>query len=420
MTAHNIESVTHVLFYKQGNGRQAIRPSHLTESGISGAFRLSYPTVEGTGQVNRLSYATMEGAAQVNGLSNSTAERIGQVNGLSYDTDGTAKQVNGLSHPNEESTRYTNRFGFPTEGPTVGQTNGVARVTNELANRLTFREQGTAQTNALTPIADVGAGQSNKLSRPAEEGAAHANGLSDPGQTTEEDADKTSGQANGVSDPTLGGDQLFNGPRQLTQAGDRRNNGQNHPRCGIDTETIRLGHPSEESAEQPDGFIPPLDGQNGQENRDGTNSRIQETSVDHSSQRPAISGNQAGRLNVSVQETGRSNSHGLLSCYHQIRNNQSMNATSSNSELEQATVHQCSVEEFRQWSQLLSRYVSLTATMISIVCLDLLSPKFFFFYYFFFFCLFIFENRYGFLKTFVIGKAMIHNKSMEVQLSKEL
>ena len=381
----------HVLFYKQGNGGQAIRPSHLTESGINGASGLSYPTVEGAGQVN----------------------------GLSYATDRTAEQVNGLSHPNEESTVQINEFGCPTEGATGGQTNAVALVTSEQANRLTFPERGTTQTNELTPIAEVGAGQSNELSRPAEEGAAHANGLIDPGQTSEEDADKTSGQANGVSDSTLGGDQLFNGSRQLNQADAGQNNGRNHPRNGIDAETIKLGDPSEESTELPDGLIPPLDGQNGQEDIDGTNSRIQETSVEHSSQRPPIFGNQAGRLNVSVQETGQPNSHGLLSCYHQIRNNQSMNATSSTSEREQATVHQCSVEEFRQWSQVLSMYVSFTATLISIVCLDLLCPEFFVFVLFCF-VFFIFENRYGFLKTFIFSRAMIHNKSIEMQLSKEL
>ena len=246
-----------MLFYKQGNGVQAIRPSHLTESGISGASGLSYPTVEGTREVN----------------------------GLSYPTDGAAEQGNGLSHPNEESARQTNGFGFPTEGATGGQTNGVALVTDEQTNRLTFPERGTAQTNELTPMAEVGAGQSNELSRPAEEGAVHANGLSDPGQTSEEDADKTSGQANGVSDSTLGGDQVFNGARQLTQAGAGQNNGRNNPNDGIDAETIRLGHPTEESAEQADRLSPPP-------------------------------------------------------------------------EREQATVHQCSVEEYRQWRQLLSRYIN--------------------------------------------------------------
>ena len=336
-----------MLFYKQGNRSEAIRPSHLTLSGISGASGLSYPTVEGTGQVN----------------------------GLSYATDRAAEQDNGLSPPNEESTIQINEFGFPTEGAPGGQTSGVALVTSEQANRLTFPGRGTPQTNELTPIAEVGAGQSNELSRPAEEGAAHANGLSYPGQSSEEDADKTSGQANGVSNSTLGGDQLFNGSRQLNQAGAGQNNGRNHPSDGIDAETIRLGHPSEESTKLPDGLIPPLDGQNGQEDIDGTNSRIQETSVEHSSQRPAIFGNQAGRLNVSVQETGQPNI-------------QPMNATSSTSEREQATVHQCSVEEFRQWSQVLSMYVSFTATLISIVCLDLLCPEFFVFVF-----LFIFENR---------------------------
>ena len=320
-----------MLFYKQGNGGQAIRPSNLTESGISGASGLSYPTVEGTRQIN----------------------------GLSYATDGAAKQGNGLSHPNEESTRDTIGFGVHAEGATGGHTNRVALVANEQANRLTFPERGTTQSNELTPIAEVGAGQSNELSRPAEEGAVHANGLSGPGQTTEEDADKTSGQANGVSDSTLGGDQLFNGPRQLTQEGAGQNNGWNHSSDGIGAETIRLGRPTEESAEQADGLSPPPDDQNGQENRDGTNNPIQETSVEHSSQRRAISGNQAGRLNDSVQETGQPNNHSLLLCYQQIRNNQSMNAASSTSEREQATVHQCSVEEYRQWRQLLSMYVSL-------------------------------------------------------------
>ena len=327
-------------------------------------------------------------------------ERIGQVNGLSYPTDRAAEQGNGLSHPNEESARQTNGFGFPTEGATGGQTNGVALVTDEKTNRLTFPERGTAQTNELTPIAEVGAGQSNELSRPAEEGAVHANALSDPGQTT----------TNGVSDSTLGVDQVFNGPRQLSQAGAGQNNGRNHPSDGIDEETIRLGHPTEESAEQANGLSPAPDGQNGQENRDVTNSRIQETSVEYSSQRPAISGNQAGRLNVSVQETGQPNNHRLLSCYQQISNSQSMNAVSSTSEREQATVHQCSVEEYRQWRQLLSMYVSFTATLISIVCLDMLSLDFFFF------CLFIFENRYGYLKTFTFSKAMNRNNSIEMQL----
>ena len=312
-------------------------------------------------------------------------ERTRQVNGLSYATDGTAEQGNGLSYSNEESARQTNGFGLPTEEATAGQTNGVTLVTDEQTNRLTFPERGTAQTNELTPIAEVGAWQSNELSRPAEEGAVHANGLSDPGQTTEEDADKTSGEANGVSDSTLGGDQLFNGPRRLTQVGAGQNNGRNHPNDGIDAETIRLGRPTEASAEQANGLSPPPGGQNGQENRDVTNSRIQETSVEYSSQRPAIFGNQAGRLNVSVQETGQPNSHGLLSCYQQISDNQSMNAASSTSEREQATVHQCSVEEYRQWRQLLSMYVSFAATLISIVCLDMLSLFCFFVFLFFVF-----------------------------------
>ena len=314
-----------MLFYKQGNERQAIRPSHLTHSGIIGESELSFPTIE----------------------------RTGQANGLSDATDRAAEQDNGLGHPNEESTRYTNGFGFPTEGATSGQTNKVALVTNEQANRTTFPERGTAQSNELTPIAEVGAGQLNELSRSAWEGTVHANGLSYPGQSNEEAADKTSGQANGVSDSTLGGDQLFNGPRQLTHAGAGQNNGQHHPSHSIDAETIRSGHPSEESAEQPDGLIPPLDDENGQENTDETNNPIQETGVEHSSQRPAIFGNQAGRLNVSVQETGQPNSHGLPSWSHQISNNQSMNAASR----EQATVHTCSMEELMLWKQQLNRYV---------------------------------------------------------------
>ena len=309
-------------------------------------------------------------------------ERTGQVNGLSYATDGAAEQGNGLSYPNEESARQTNGFGFPTEEATGGQTNGVALVTDEQTNRLTFPERGTAQTNELTPIADCH-WQSNELSRPAEAGAVHANGLSDPGQTAEEDADKTSGQANGVSDSTLRGDQLFNGPRQLTQEGAGQDNGRNHPSDEIDAETIRLGRPTEESAEQANGLSPPHDGQNGQENRDGTINPIQETSVEHSSQRPAIFVNQAGRLNVSVQETAQPNNHRLLSCYQQIRNNQSMNAASSISEREQATVHQCSVEEYRQWTQLLSMYVSIVYSYLDINCMSRHVVSGFFFFFFF-------------------------------------
>ena len=259
----------------------------------------------------------------------------------------------------EEGTRQTIGFSFHTEGATGGQTNLLALVNDQQASILTFPERGTTQTNELNPgpIAEEGTGQFYELSRPAEEGDPPANGLSSmlsaTGHTTEVGADKT----NGLSHPTLGGDEQVNG-RHRTEAGTGQNNWRSHPCNGIDAESIRLIHPTEESAEHSEELNSPSVSGN------GTSSGIQERGVvahANATQSPAIYGNQAGRLNASVQETGQPNSHGLLSCYQQISDNQLINAVScmATTERDQATVHQCSMEDHRLWSQLLTRHVSL-------------------------------------------------------------
>ena len=279
-------------------------------------------------------------------------------NGLSCASNEAVGQDDCLSYPDKEGTRQTNGLSFHTdEGAIGGKASPLALVADEQASILTFPERGTAQTNELTPIAEEGTGQFNEMSSSAEEGALRANGLSAlcaTGHTTGEGADKTNGHANGLSHPTLRGEEQFNGPRQFNEAGTGQNNWRSQLCNGIDAESIRLSHPTEESAKQAEQL-------SSQENEDGTSSGIQDTGVTHATQSPVIYGNQAIRLNASVQETGQPNSHGLLSCYQQISDNQLINAVSSmaTTERDQATVHQCSMEEYRLWSQLLTRHVSL-------------------------------------------------------------